>query len=347
MGILTTMEKDNTGSFFNYLPQGCRLCYEGAKMVLFVTGLCGKKCFYCPVSHERREKDIIFVNEKRVEKDEDLIEEAISMDALGTGITGGEPLLRLERVLHYIKLLKNRFGTSHHIHLYTALAPDGGVLESLQRAGLDEIRFHPPPDIWKNLNHTCYRDSITVACEIGLSIGIEVPAIRSDFSGILSLLKEVDGFLNLNELEFSETNAAELKKRGFVPVDDVSSAAAGSKEIAESLKGNKLHFCSSSFKDAVQLRERFKRIAKRNARYFDEITDDGTLVYGVIEGDCTGILKEAGVMDDMYSTTDGIIETAWWIAEDLAEELKKRGCSISVIERYPMKNGMVAEKTPL
>lgn len=341
------MEKDSSGSFFNYLPQGCRLCYTGAKMVLFVTGLCGRNCFYCPVSNERQGKDIIFANERRVEKDKDVIEEAISMDALGTGITGGEPLLRLERVLHYIRLLKNRFGSSHHIHLYTALAPNRGVLESLTRAGLDEIRFHPPPDTWKNLNHTYYRDSIIAACELGLSTGIEVPAIRSDFSGMLSLLEEVDGFLNLNELEFSETNAAELKKHGFVPVDDISSAAAGSKEIAESLKGSKLHFCSSCFKDAVQLRERFKRIAKKNARYFDEITDDGTLVYGVVEGNCQGILKEAGVVKDMYSVMDGTIETAWWIAEDLASELKKRGCSVYVIERYPMKNGMVAEKTPL
>src|SRR5512139_3746581 len=108
--MVTLMESDNTGSFNNYLPEGCRLCYKGAKMVLFVTGICGKKCFYCPVSEARREKDVVFANERRVEKDEDIIEEALSMDALGTGITGGEPLLRLDRVVHYIRILKNRFG---------------------------------------------------------------------------------------------------------------------------------------------------------------------------------------------------------------------------------------------
>lgn len=341
------METDNSGSFYNYLPEGCRLCYKGAKMVLFVTGICGKNCFYCPVSNERREKDIIFANERRVNRDEDLLEEAISMDALGTGITGGEPLLRLDRVIHYIKLLKNKFGKSHHIHLYTALSPNKGVIESLKKAGLDEIRFHPPQNLLPGVDKTYYRVSLTEAYKLGLSVGIEIPSIACDLSGVISILKEVDGFLNLNELEFSETNFTQLKMRGYVTVEDTSSAALGSREVAEALDFDKLHFCSSRFKDAVQLRERFKRIAKISARYFDEITDDGTLVYGVIEGNCSGLLREAGVQDEMYAILDDNIEIAWWIAEDLAGELKKIGCEVSVIERYPMKNGMIAERTPL
>jgi pyruvate formate-lyase activating enzyme-like uncharacterized protein len=178
-------------------------------------------------------------------------------------------------------------------------------------------------------------------------VGIEIPSITCDLSGVISLLKEVDGFLNLNELEFSETNFSQLKNHGYVPVDDTSCAALGSREVAEALDYHKLHFCSSRFKDAIQLRERFKRIAKRSARHFDEITDDGTLVYGVIEGSCEGLLREAGVSDDMYDVRDGIVEIAWWIAEDLATELIQIGCDVSVIERYPMKNGMIAERTPL
>lgn len=344
---LINMEKDNSGSFFNFLPEGCRLCYKGAKMVLFVTGVCGKNCFYCPVSYERREKDMIYANERRVKRDEDVVEEAISMDALGTGITGGEPLLRLDRVVHYIKILKNKFGRSHHIHLYTALAPNKGVLESLRKAGLDEIRFHPPQNMLQNIGLTYYRVSIIEAHKLGLSTGIEMPSISHDLDSVASLLKEVDGFLNLNELEFSETNLSELKKRGYVPVDDTSSAALGSKDVAESIVYDKLHFCSSRFKDAVQLRERFKRIARKSARYFDEITDDGTLVYGIIEGDCSDLLKEAGVQEDMYAAYEGSVETSWWIAEDLAGEIKKIGYKVSVIERYPMKNGLVVERTPL
>ena len=45
------------------------------------------------------------------------------MSALGTGITGGEPLMKLDLMLHYIRLLKETFGEEHHIHLYTGIAP--------------------------------------------------------------------------------------------------------------------------------------------------------------------------------------------------------------------------------
>lgn len=340
------MENDSSGSFFNYRPQGCSLCCSGAKMVLFVTGLCKKSCFYCPVSAERKGKDVIFANERRVKKDADIIEETALMDALGTGITGGEPLLRVERVAHYMQLLKNRFGSSHHIHLYTALAPEKELLESLKSAGLDEIRFHPPLDAWENINSTPYRKSIITARELGISAGIEIPSIASDFSSILSLLEEVKGFLNLNELEFSETNSCELKKRGYT-LDDACYAALGSKDVAEALSFSRLHFCSSRFKDAVQLRERFKRIAKKVSRDFDEITDEGTLVFGVIEGDSFDILEKAGIDGNMYSFSGNSIETAWWIAEKLADKFKKAGCTVSVIERHPVKDGMIVEKTPL
>lgn len=341
------METDGTGSFYNYLPEGCRLCYKGAKMVIFVTGICGKNCFYCPVSYKRREKDSVFTNERIVEKDEELIEEAISMDALGGSFTGGEPLLKLERVLHYIRLLKNKFGMSFHIHLYTALAPGKNVLDSLKEAGLDEIRFHPPPDVWEYIRETPYRDSIIYAHELGISTGIEIPSIKSVPDGILSLLEDVDGFLNLNELEFSETNASGLGKKGYVPANDISMAVHGSREFAVSIKGRKLHFCSSVFKDAVQLRERFKRIAKRTARDFDEITEDGTLLYGIIKGDCLSLLNEADVPENMFEVREDTIETSGWIASEMAEELKETGCDVYIIERYPMKNGMVVERTPL
>lgn len=136
------------GSISSYTTKGCFYCKKGTKMVLFVTGLCLNKCFYCPLSYDRKNKDIIFANEQLISKDQEIISVAQEMNALGTGITGGEPLLKINRVIRYIKLLKSQFSSQHHIHLYTSIPVSMNILDLLWRAGLDEIRFHPLYDIF-------------------------------------------------------------------------------------------------------------------------------------------------------------------------------------------------------
>lgn len=348
---MPNMIQNEAGSFHNFLSDGCKLCKIGAKMVLFVTGICGRDCFYCPISEDRR-KDVTYANERRVTSDEDVIAEARQMDALGTGITGGEPLLEVGRVVHYIRLLKSEFGAEHHIHLYTSIAPDKETLIALADAGLDEIRFHPPQEMWDSLEHTSFADSIKTAIELGMSAGIEIPSIEG-VEGVLPLLDAVGGFLNLNELEFSDTNADAMRMRGYELVNDISNAVANSRACAEKLAAHssKVHFCSSRYKDAVQLRKRLLRIANKTARAFDGITDEGTIVVGVIESgeldDVVVILHEMEVPDDMFEVRAGRIEIAWWILEDIAQDLKKAGSILSIIERYPFEDGLVVETMPI
>jgi hypothetical protein len=342
-------QEDSVGSIYNYLSPGCLICRQGAGLVLFVTGKCERSCFYCPLSEERRGRDQVFADEMPVQEIADILEEASAIDALGTGITGGEPLLKLDYVLECIRALKQARGKSHHIHLYTGLLPGRDVLEKLAQAGLDEIRFHPPLAQWSH--PVGLKEALQQAKSLGLIAGVEIPSLRPA-PAIMDAVRETDAFLNVNELEFSETNYADLAKAGYLP-EDLGCAAIGSEEVAREhfLEDDiKAHFCPSRFKDAVQLRERLLRRANKTARPFDYVSEEGTIIHGIIEGDLQAalqILEDMEVPKDMYSCLEWRIDIAASILEDLTHELKGALCVLSIIEKYPFEDGMVVDRIPL
>jgi len=323
------------------LSAGCTLCYEGAKLVLFLTGLCHRDCWYCPLSQERKNRDVIYANEHLISSPGEMIQVAKRMSALGTGITGGEPFYFPERLVEYAGALKKEFGPEHHIHLYTGMAPDEGTIRSI--AGLiDEIRYHPPAEIWLNLKETPFHDSIKCAKMAGLDVGIEVPSLPN-IDDLTGYLENID-FLNINELEWGDFNADEMRSRGYLLRGDVSNAVLGGFESARKISSlPKVHWCSSDFKDRVQLRMRLRRIAANTAREFDEITEDGTIIYGVWE--CDG-MKEALPEDldaNLFERFNDRIETGWWILEEISGRTKGPAY---YIERYP-DGGIIIEVTPV
>jgi pyruvate formate-lyase activating enzyme-like uncharacterized protein len=321
--------------------KGCDLCHKGAKMVLFITGLCRRRCWYCPLSEERSGRDLVFANDRPVAQPEDFLSEARLMGALGTSITGGEPFLVPDRVARFASILKESFGKDHHTHLYTGMAPTEEML--LPLAGqIDEIRLHPPPETWPEFAESPYAGSVEVARSLGFAIGIEVPALRG-LPALGPILPMVD-FLNINELEWGGINADEMRRRGYPPADGLHNAVKGSRRWAGDLPHReKVHWCSSRFKDAVQLRERLKRIAARTARPFDEVTGDGTVLYGVLEPDRPLASRHLGLPDGSYEECDGRLELSWRALRKRAKLLPGKKY---IVERYPNR-GVVVEVTPL
>ena len=333
------------------LADGCKYCIEGAKMVLLVTGRCSMGCFYCPVSAEKKGKDVIYANEGRVFSDEEVIEEAESMDALGAGITGGDPSQCLDRTLHYITLLKGRFGKGFHLHMYTSTISTDNA-KKLEEAGLDEIRYHPGREMWADMGST---ELAHITAATKMDVGIEVPALPGCEDDLIRMCEYAFSvgvrFVNLNELEFSESNWDMMEAHGYEVRDDVSAAVLGSEETAlkvmESCKGS-IHFCSSPFKDGVQLRRRLIRKAENVCKDYQGITEDGTIVRGYLYAqnpeEAAAELREMGVEDDMMAVLDGKVEVAPWILEEIAEELEYKCC---ISEQYPTADGLEVERTPL
>ncbi|MCX8146879.1 MAG: radical SAM protein [Candidatus Woesearchaeota archaeon] len=270
------------------LCDGCKMCVKGQKLVLFVTGICSRNCFYCPLSDTKKGLDVIYADEWKLKDENDteaIVEEARLIDAKGAGITGGDPLLKTERVARYIKLLKENFGKNFHMHLYTL--PESITeerLEMLHKAGLDEIRLHPD---FKN-----DRDwgKIGIVKKFSWKIGVEIPAIHNlekETCKMIDFFKDKIDFLNINELEMSDSKASRLAELGYSTKSDLSYGIKGSEEFAFKLMeryGNNLniHYCTTKLKDGVQLAERIKRRANNVKADFDKMTEEGLLIRGAI-----------------------------------------------------------------
>ncbi|ANF22275.1 radical SAM protein [Thermococcus piezophilus] len=354
--------------YFSYavreLPKGCQMCVRGEKLVLFTTGACPRDCFYCPLSPWRRE-DVVYANERPVKRVDDIIEEAKIQEARGAGVTGGDPMVRLDRTAEYIRALKETFGEGFHVHLYTtgALATKKN-LEKLYDAGLDEIRFHP--DLF-NPNSRLFRveiENIKNAFDFDWGVGGEVPAVPGQGERIKWFAEFLDGlgakFFNINELEFSETNLRNLLDRGYLPISDESSAIKGSLELGleilrwgEENTSLNYHLCTAKLKDAVQLKNRLKKMARNVAKPYMEITEDGTLRFGIAEYEdldelYTLLVEEAEVPEEwLYVNRErGRIEMPEEVALELAEAIEG-DIRFFIVEEYPTWDRIEVERVPL
>ena len=339
-------------------------------MVILITGLCQASCYYCPLSNKKSGKDLIYADEWQLKDEDDidvLIEESRLINATGAGITGGDPLHVWKRTKRYISLLKETFGPDYHIHLYTAGVENTDKIDELIEAGLDEIRFHPPPHHWDKIDQTPLANVIKHLKEnYTIEVAFEVPSIPETKESLKALIAWADDnsvdWINLNELEFSEHNEEALYKKGFRPKDDLSAAVKGSEELAVELikeLGTQdlqvgLHYCSVSFKDGIQLKERLKRRAHNVATEYQIITDEGTLLFGIIETNDLQTLHQHLITSyDIdpellaFNKERKRIEIGGWILEDIAEELIAQGHRCFLIETYPTADHLEVERIPL
>ncbi|MCX8204207.1 MAG: radical SAM protein [Candidatus Nezhaarchaeota archaeon] len=333
------------------------------KLVVFVTGLCHRRCFYCPLSRDRRWKDVRYVNERPITSDMDVLKEAEDMDAGGAGFTGGDPLLRPERTLHYLKLLKENF-RNFHIHLYTAPGRhlNNNILKGLAKAELDELRLHPDLS-----NIHLVTESVKEAKREGLTVGVEVPALpgEAEYLKTLAITVEEAGadFIIVNELEMNDENAFQLRTRGLRLKQGSLSAVEGSEEVAldlllfiESELSLSAHYCPAMVKDSHQYKGRLRRMALKKARPYEEVTGDGLLRKGVIVGDVDRLCKLAGWIMSQLGVPDymlflnkerGELELAVTVMREAKQRGTLRKLKAYIVEEYPTFNRKRALQDPI
>lgn len=282
----------------NSLPKGCQLCVKGKKSVLFISGVCSRNCFYCSLSQKRKNKDIIWVNEREINpKDknssqmQNLIDEIKQSKSKGIGITGGDPLLFLDRTIKLARQLKKHFTEKFHIHIYLPTKKvNKQNLKKLSKY-IDEVRFHPEFLI-KEQNSIERKKDIDKIKLANLfwkkeNIGIELPILPDQKEQILEFIIKITpyiGFVNLNELEISDANFKEIIKNYNISNDTytISNSKESGLWILEHLNKLKsklkikVHLCTANTKNLYQFRNRLKL---HKVLPYGKKTDDGTVIY--------------------------------------------------------------------
>ena len=329
--------------------EGCIQCQMGSKLVLFVTGHCHWMCDYCPLSENRREIDFMYANERRVEIGDwsAVIQEGRAMNATGTGITGGDPMMAAERSMEACRQLKNAFGPTHHIHLYTSIPFKPEVAKQLAESGLDEIRFH-----LLNLDYQRYVPTMQACRDAGIYVGIELPCEPDQEERLHELVEEMRNgpalFLNLNELEITVGNYDNMEVRGFNLSSEITAGAEGSGELARALHakvtadyGFMVKYCTASYKDSGQLRRRFLRRGEHTISPHEQMTEDGTMVFGAIwcsDEDAkdwtTEIQSQTGIPEQFIFFDEALdrLEIPLMLAEQIADVVD---APVAMVEVHP------------
>jgi hypothetical protein len=117
-----------------------------------------------------------------------------------------------------------------------------------------------------------------------------------------------------------------------------------------------VHYCSVSFKDGVQLKNRLIRRAKNITAPYDVITKDGTLLKGVIYPSNLSLESLLILLQKKKKIPAHLlcldyekerVEIAAWLLQKIGPYLTRQGHRCYIIEEYPTADRLEVERTPV
>jgi pyruvate formate-lyase activating enzyme-like uncharacterized protein len=248
--------------------------------------------------------------------------------------------------------------------MYTSIPFRTEWAKDFADAGLDEIRFH-----FLNLESKKYKETISACSKAGIFTGVEIPCEPDKEKELLLLLEDLRdfdiSFININELEITVGNHDNMELRGFNLSTEITAGANGSAELAISMKervsaaelgipdpldgqikdpfGFHVKFCTAVYKDAGQLRRRFLRRGEATIAPHENLTEDGTIVFGAISASdedknewILEIMKETNLPRRFlyWDSKQQRIELPLVVAESIADVIDAPVSLVEVLPTY-------------
>lgn len=269
---------NSTKYFSEELAPGCKKCSAGQWSCLFINGICNADCFYCPsVQNEigNPSTNLLEFNDPQ-----EFVDYIKFFGFTGVSISGGEPLLTLERTYKYLDVVKKQFGDKIHFWMYTngKLLTDR-IVDKLASLGLDEIRFDISADHYS-------LDKARLAVGKIKTVSVEIPAIPEDeeiLKDKIRMMKRIGiNHLNLHQLRLTEHNSRNLLERNYTFSHGPKIAVLESELLALRMllfsKKNvnlPVNYCSFIYKNRYQKKASRERAAQLYVEDWENITSNG------------------------------------------------------------------------
>lgn len=303
------------------LSPGCLICGSGGWDCNFIIGLCTRHCFYCPqdpsirAERESSSDGMIFKNPA------EHIRFLKTFQIRGVGFSGGEPSIVLDRVLSHISAIRQEFGNSLYLWMYSnGDRLDRSALKELQNAGLNEVRI--------DLSARNYDLApLVLSKEYIPTVTVEIPAIPEDFSVLTELLGKLEAagvnFLNLHQLTATAYNYRALRQRHYhflhqsgIPIFESEICALRLLLFARE-HGIQLpiNYCCSAYKQRFQGRDRRTRQGRAVLKGFEEITAAGYIRSFSVRDSNDKIESMLRRLEQAHCPTD------WWKCDERKMEV--------------------------
>lgn len=281
VGREAAFEFNGTKPVYRRLSPGCALCGRGNWSCLFINNICNARCFFCPTRQDTQ--DDPGTSTLTFSDPEEYADYLERFGFEGASISGGEPLMTLEKTLQFVSTLRRRFGEGMYLWMYT----NGTLLttDSVRRladAGLDEIRF--------NIVATGY-DLTSLRMAIGVipSVTVEIPAVPEDMEIVKAKLEELSeagvAYLNLHQIRCTTHNRDNLAGRGYTflhgPQVGILESELAALRIMDHARENHIdlgiNYCSLIYRHRFQTRAARQRWARHMVKPFEAVTHAGLI----------------------------------------------------------------------
>jgi pyruvate formate-lyase activating enzyme-like uncharacterized protein len=271
----------HTKPYVNSISPGCQLCGDGEWSCLFITGKCNANCFYCPASQDMdgtpQTQKLLF------DDPEKYVDYINRFNFKGVSFSGGEPLLVFDRILEFVKQVRQNCAPSLYIWMYTnGILATEEKFKALGEAGLNEIRF--------DLGAVHYNPKVLRGAAKHIkNVTVEIPAVPHEKEQLLAVLPELCALgvtnLNLHQLRLTTYNANKLLQQDYTYLHGEQPTVLESEltafEVMQFVVENNLpigvNYCNFQFKHRFQKAGFRGKMAQELKLEKEELTENGFL----------------------------------------------------------------------